>query len=326
MHASPRPGYALCVIAAFVWATTSPGMGYVLRTYHTPALTLSFWRDACIALTLIVALAIASVVRGKGLAWLRVERRALRGMAFAGVVGVGLHHALLTPSILLNGAALAIVLVYTYPTFVTLGARIFFGERIGTGQLVALALSLAGCVLLARAYDPALLRVSWVGVAVGLGTALAHAAYVLSSQRTVAQHSPWIALTIPMICGALTLLVVAAVVQGPASLVRVGGGLDVWLWMVGLSLPTLGGYALFMLSLQHIPGRVASLVVLIEAPVAAGLSVLLLGERLDWPQLVGMGLVLAAAVLPMIRRKKRGERVKLAEDVRQSAITQAIGD
>jgi drug/metabolite transporter (DMT)-like permease len=278
----------------------------VLSTYRTPPLTLAFWRDVFIALMLIVGLAVATAVRGKGPGWLRVSPGALRGMALAGFVGIGVQHALLTPSILLNGAALAIVLVYTYPTFVTLGARIFFGEPIGARQLVALALSFVGCVLLARAYDPVLLRVSWLGMLAGLGTGLAHAVYVLASQRSVEQNSPWVSLTIPMICGALSLLVVAAAVQGPASLVAVGGGLDVWLWMLGLALPTLGGYSLFMLSLRRLPGRVASLVVLIEAPVAAGLSVLLLGERLEWLQVVGMVLVLVAASLPMVRRQATG--------------------
>src|SRR5688572_10133693 len=183
MHSSPRSGYALCVVAAFIWATTSPGLGYVLSTYRTPPLTLAFWRDVFIALMLIVGLAVATAVRGKGPGWLRVSPGALRGMALAGFVGIGVQHALLTPSILLNGAALAIVLVYTYPTFVTLGARIFFGEPIGARQLVALALSFDGCVLLARAYDPVLLRVSWLGMLAGLGTGLAHAVYVLASQR-----------------------------------------------------------------------------------------------------------------------------------------------
>ena len=316
MRSTPRSGYLLCVVAAFIWATTSPGLGYVLGTYHTPPLTLAFWRDAFIAIILVISLAIATLVRGKGLAWLRVERRALRGMALAGVVGIGVQHALLTPSILMNGAALAIVLVYTYPMFVTLGARLFFGERIGAGQLVALGLSFVGCVLLARAYDPALLQVSWLGVAAGLGTGLAHAVYVLSSQRTVQQHSPWVSLTIPMICGALTVLVAALVVQGPASLGATGGGFDAWLWMAAVALPTLGGYSLFTLSLQRIPGRVASLVVLIEAPIAAGLSVAFLGERLDWPQLVGMALVLAAAALPMLWGMKLKPAAQAAQIIR----------
>jgi DME family drug/metabolite transporter len=321
MHSSARPGYVLCIVAAFIWATTSPGLGYVLHTYHTPALTLAFWRDVFIALTLVAGLGVASAVRGKGLRWLRVERGALRGMALAGVAGIGLQHALLTPSILLNGAALAIVLVYTYPTFVTLGARVFFGEPIGARQLAALGLSFVGCVLLARAYDPALLQVSWVGVLAGLGTGLAHAVYVLSSQRSVEQNSPWVSLTIPMVFGALTLLVIASVVQGPASLLAAGGGLDAWLWMAGVALPTLGGYSLFMLALRRIPGRVASLVVLIEAPVAAALSVLFLGERLDWPQLIGMALVLGAATLPMLRAKGQGQRAKPATIVQESATT-----
>lgn len=64
--------------------------------------------------------------------------------------------------------------------------------------------------------------------------------------------------------------------------------------------PTLGGYALFTLSLRHIPGKVAGLISVIEAPVATLIAVTLLGERLEALQIAGMGMILVAVVLPRL--------------------------
>ena len=86
-------------------------------------------------------------------------------------------------------AQFGIVLIYTFPSFVTIGAWLLFGERPTRAQVAALVVSLAGCVLLARAYDPAVLRVSWLGLLVGLSTGLTHAGYVLFSQRSVPRRS-----------------------------------------------------------------------------------------------------------------------------------------
>lgn len=310
MHPSARRGYTLGFSAAFVWAATSPGIKYLLDSFDTPPLSLAFWRDAFIALALGSVLIAYSLRRGRSP--LLVGWRDLRGLALTGTISVGIYHALWVWSIMLNGAALAIVLIYTYPTFVTLGAWLFFKERISRQQVVALMLSFIGCVLLVRAYDPAFLQVSWLGTVVGLSTGITHAGYVLSSQRAVTRHSPWVTLMWTMFFGAVTLFLLTVGIQGPRTLLTVGEGITPWIILLILSLgPTLGGYALFTLSLRHIPGRIASLLVLIEAPISTGIAVLFLGERLLWLQVVGIVLVLSAAILPALALGKSRREVAL---------------
>jgi drug/metabolite transporter (DMT)-like permease len=125
---------------------------------------------------------------------------------------------------------------------------------------------------------------------------------VLFNQRAVTNHSPWLSLALTMSFGALFLLALTAAAEGPASLLRVGAGIMPWLALLALALgPTLMGYALFTSSLRHLPGRVASLIVVVEAPIATLAAVLLLGERIDLSQAAGMLLILAAAVLPGLR-------------------------
>lgn len=297
MNPSPRTGYLLAVLAALAWAATSPGLSYLLENYPISSLTLAFWRDLFIAVACMAGIGVAGAVSGRGLP--RLSGAELRGFALTGAISIGIYHALFVTSVALNGAAMAIVLIYLFPAFVTLGARLIFKEAIGAAQLAALGLAMVGCGLLVRVYDPAVLRVSWLGVLVGLASAITHAGYVLFNQRAVARHSPWLSLALTMSFGSLALAILAAAAGGPASLMQVGPGLTPWLIILGLSLgPTLVGYALFTTCLRHLPGRIASLIMVIEAPIATLAAVLLLGERLEAAQVAGMALILAAAVLP----------------------------
>jgi drug/metabolite transporter (DMT)-like permease len=170
------------------------------------------------------------------------------------------------------------------------------------------------------------LQVSWLGTLIGLATGLTHAGYVLFTQRSVETHSPWTSLAYTMLFGSITLLALwlisgalgAADAVAVASIVRsVGSTATPWLALLALALgPTLGGYALFTIALRYIPGRIASLAVMIEAPVSVLLAVVFLGEHLVWPQLLGMALILGAVGLPRLlasddRAADQGERPAL---------------
>lgn len=313
MSPSIRTGYTLAVLASVVWAATGPLISFLLERYHVPPLTLAFWRDALIALACLAGVAVSGLISGRGLP--RLGGAELRGFALVGAISVGLYHALFVTSIALNGAALGIVLIYLFPAFVTLGARLIFKEPIGPLQLAALTLAILGCVLLVRLYDPAVLRVSWLGTLVGVASALTHAGYVLFNQRAVTRHSPWLSLALTMSFGSLVLLALSLALNGPASLTQLGPDPTPWLIILALALgPTLGGYALFTTCLRYLPGRIASLILVIEAPLATLAAVLLLGERLEPAQIAGMALILMAAMLPgLALRRPATERVAAAD-------------
>jgi drug/metabolite transporter, DME family len=293
MQANPRIGYLTCLLAAFVWSGTGPLISYLLDTHGVAPLVVAFWRDALIAVTCLVGIVALRP------AWLRLSRSDLQGFALVGTISIGIYHAIFVTSIALNGTALAVVLIYLYPAFVTLGSAVLFKEQVGARHIIGLLLALVGCVLLVGAYDPAALSVSWLGILVGVASALTHAVYVLFSQRSVTRHSPWVSLAFTMLFGALVLLVLTLTVEGPRSLLTVGT--DAWPWLVLAFLalgPTLFGYFLFTSSLRHIPGRIASLLLVLEAPIATLIAVIFLGDRLSIIQIIGMALILVAAVLP----------------------------
>jgi drug/metabolite transporter (DMT)-like permease len=79
------------------------------------------------------------------------------------------------------------------------------------------------------------------------------------------------------------------------------GDVTAWLILIGLAIgPTLGGYALFNLSLQHIPASIGGLILVLEAPTASAIAILFLGEQLVTPQYAGMALIFVSILLPTL--------------------------
>ena len=303
MTPSRRTGLILCTIAAVVWAGTAPGIKYLLDVYHVPGVTLAFWRDV------FVTIAVVGMLLVRNRAALRVSRADFTPLALLGVVSIGIYHALWIWSVSLNGAAIAVVLIYLFPTFVTIGARFMFSELLRTVQVIGLLLSLIGMGLLVKLYDPEQIKLNWLGIVVGLTTAVLQAFYVLYTQKAVRTVNPWASLGITMATGSLTLLamlIAAPLVVGQAAApgIFAVGDLTAWLILVALAIgPTLGGYALFNLSLQHIPASTGGLILVLEAPVASAIAILFLGEQLMALQYLGMALIFVSILLPTLTKK-----------------------
>ena len=303
MTPSRRTGLILCTIAAVVWAGTAPGIKYLLDVYHVPGVTLAFWRDV------FVTTAVMGILLIRNRAALRVSRADFTPLALLGVVSIGIYHALWIWSVSLNGAAIAVVLIYLFPTFVTIGARFMFGEQLRTVQVIGLLLSLIGMGLLVKLYDPEQIKLNWLGIVVGLTTAVLQAFYVLYTQKAVRTVNPWASLGITMATGSLTLLamlIAAPLVVGQAAApgIFAVGDLTAWLILLALAIgPTLGGYALFNLSLQHIPASTGGLILVLEAPVASAIAILFLGEQLMALQYMGMALIFVSILLPTLTKK-----------------------
>jgi drug/metabolite transporter (DMT)-like permease len=303
MTPSRRTGLILCTIAAVVWAGTAPGIKYLLDVYNVPGVTLAFWRDV------FVTIAVMGILLVRNRAALRVSRADFTPLALLGVVSIGIYHALWIWSVSLNGAAIAVVLIYLFPTFVTIGARFMFGEHLRTVQVIGLLLSLIGMGLLVKLYDPEQIKLNWLGIVVGLTTAVLQAFYVLYTQKAVRTVNPWASLGITMATGSLTLLAMllaAPLVVGQAAApgIFAVGDLTAWLILLALAIgPTLGGYALFNLSLQHIPASTGGLILVLEAPVASAIAILFLGEQLMALQYAGMALIFVSILLPTFTKK-----------------------
>jgi drug/metabolite transporter (DMT)-like permease len=294
-------GYLICLVGTFLWSSTAVFIRYLVVTFQLPAMVLAFWRDFLVFTFLLL---IFAAVRPT---WLRVARNQLRFLAIYGLL-LSIFNASWTFSVALNGAAVSTVLVYSSAAFTALLGWRMFAESFGPWKILAILLSLAGCVLVSGAWSASAWQVNPLGIVIGLSSGLAFAAYSLfgkaASNRGI---SPWTTLLYTFGIAAAFLLVYnllpAAWPGGVAeNLWWLGSSLAGWAVLVLLAIgPTVGGYGLYTVSLTYLPASVANLIATLEPALTAGLAFLFLGERLSAVQLSGGLMILAGVVLLRLR-------------------------
>lgn len=296
-------GYTAALGAAALLSTTAVFIRYLTVTYKIPALVLAFWRDIFLVLTLVPVLAIVRP------ALLRVERRHLGYLAAYGLM-LSAFNAMWTLSVAFNGAAVATVLAYCSAAFTALLGWWLLREKLNWGKLVAIALSIGGCVLVADALDPAAWSANYIGILSGILSGLTYAGYSLMG-RSASQRglNPWTSLIYTFGFAAVILLGVNLVPgEGmPGGALRTGDML--WLetswvgWGVLFLLaagPTAGGFGLYNVSLSHLPSSVANLIVTLEPAFTALSAYFFLGERLTLIQAAGSLLIVGGVVFMRI--------------------------
>jgi drug/metabolite transporter (DMT)-like permease len=295
-------GYTIALISAGFLSTTAIFIRYLTQTYQMPAIVLAFWRDLFVFLTLLPILAL-----GKW-APLKIKGRDIGFLALFGLT-LAIFNSLWTLSVSLNGAAVSTVLAYCSAGFTALLGWWFLKERLDWGKILAVALSLAGCVLVSNALDPAAWRLNLLGILTGILSGLLYAVYTLlgrsSSQRGL---NPWTAQVYTFWFAAVFLLAfnTTSIFSGgliPGAAARAADFLwlgKAWIGWGALFLlaagPTLAGFGLYNVSLTYLPSSVANLVVTLEPAFTAVIAYLLLGERLSWIQIAGSLLILGGVV------------------------------
>jgi drug/metabolite transporter (DMT)-like permease len=301
MTPDPSPnlsrGYAAAVGAAALLSTTAIFIRHLTVTYAVPALVLAFWRNVFVVVTMIPVLSFTRP------ALLRVGRRDLRYLATYGLV-LALFNAMWTLSVALNGAAVATVLAYCSGAFTALLAWWLLKETLDWAKIVAVALSLGGCVLVADAMNPAAWQLNPLGILTGVLSGLTYAGYSLMG-RSASQRglNPWTTLLYTFTYAGAMLLIgnlwAGASLPGgamhPVDLLWLGRSLPGWgaLFLLAAG-PTVGGFGLYNISLVHLPSSITNLIVTLEPLFTAVIAYLLLDERLTTPQAVGGALILSA--------------------------------
>src|SRR3954471_24186903 len=144
---SPARGYLLVAVGAAMFALGGNLARYVLDD-GVSALRLSQLRSA----GSLVLLAAALAATRPGL--MRIRREDVGQLAFLGVCGLALVHATYYAAIARLEIGVALVIQYMAPLLLLLWLRFRYGRRLAPSLWGAVALSIAGCALVVRAYDP----------------------------------------------------------------------------------------------------------------------------------------------------------------------------
>jgi len=283
----PPTGVLLCVSSAVAFGAMGifgklaydegATVGTLLATRFVLAAAL-FW-------VLLVCAGGARALRG-------LSRRDLALAITLGAVGYGAQAGCYFAALDRLDASLLALVLYTFPTMVTVAAIALGRERASLRTAAALALASTGLVLVlagaaAGALDP-------LGTALGLTAAVVYTTYILISDGVAARVEP-VALSTLVCSGAAVSLTLVGLADGdlqPGTVSATG-----FVWLGGIAVvSTVGAIALFFAGLRRVGPSAASILSTVEPVVTVALAYAVFGESLGLAQLAGGALVLAAVV------------------------------
>jgi drug/metabolite transporter (DMT)-like permease len=198
-------------------------------------------------------------------------------------------------------ASLLALLLYTFPTMVTVAAIAIGRERGSRRTAAALGLASGGLVLVlagaaSGSLDP-------VGTALGLGAAVVYTTYILVSDGVAGRVDP-IALSTLVCTGAAVSLAVVGTLDGDLQPAAVSSTGLLWLGAIAL-VSTVGAISLFFAGLRIVGPSATSILSTFEPVVTVALAFVVFGESLGPAQLAGGALVLAAVVVVSAPARRR---------------------
>lgn len=293
-------------VAAVLVAVVAVSMTAPLTAYAAgPALALAFGRNALGLLTLGPAFLLirrremGKVVRGERFL---VRREQRRGVLFGVLAGTALavHFVTFMSSTRMTSVAMATALVATQPVWQALIATLL-NKRLPRATWAGLAVAVVGAAVASGA-DMRAGGGAMAGDALALAGAVAQAVYTaLSEQARPDVSTPFYSVLCFSVC--TVELLVACLVTGTPPVTFTG---DTWLALLGLLIfPQLLGLFSLNFALGRAPATAVSVMLLLEAPVAAFIAWLWLGQLpvgSAWPGLLMIMLGVSVAMTADARR------------------------
>ena len=279
-------GVLFCLAAA----VASGAMGIFGKLAFVEGATVGTVLATRFAVAAAILWLVAGASRGRSLR--SVSRRDV-GLALGlGAIGYGAQAAGYFAALARLDASLLGLLVYTFPVLVAIAAVALGRERMTRRTAAALVVACGGLVLVlatasAGALDP-------VGAALGLGTAVVYATYILGSEGVAGRLAPLPLAT--LVCtGAAVTLTLGSLAAGDLHPGRVSAAGLGWLAAIAV-VSTVAAIALFFAGLRRVGPTGTSILSTLEPVVTVALAYVAFADRLSAPQLAGAALVLLAVL------------------------------
>jgi drug/metabolite transporter (DMT)-like permease len=170
--------YSYVAAAAIIWGSN----GVIVNWVPYDASAIAFFRVLFASLTLLPVVLLTRKPETMRAA------RSWRVMLSLGLL-LALGWTLLFHSMKLIAIANAVLLNYTAPIFVALLAPLFLKEKLEKSTLLALAISVAGIVVISYQQNLQMSHLNLWGVILGLLAGLAYAGFVIASKRALSSFS-----------------------------------------------------------------------------------------------------------------------------------------
>lgn len=287
-------GYLLIVLSAFLWG---------LLPLFTRNLILAGWSSLSVAsMRSILAAAVSFFCLLFCGDFRRFHAKDTLFYLLYGVFAIGGTFLFYTIAMQYLSSAMASVLLYMGPTFVNILNRLVYKIPFTRGKQISLVVTLAGCALVVRLYDPASVSANLTGILCGLLSGFCYSLTTVIGEAAQNRYPGRVNSWLVMLFGSLAFLVVKPFWSVPVS--------DGSAWFNIICLAVIGSvipYTLYLMGLEmDVDSGAASIISTLEVVFATGVGILCFRDPLEWQQILGIAVVLAGVVI--VRREKTPER------------------
>lgn len=204
-------------------------------------------------------------------------------------IAMGINWILLFQSYRYTTISIATLSYYFAPVIVTVVCPFLFREKLTGKQILCFCMSTAGLVLIIGIGNMGQGGKDWLGILFGLGAAVFYAAVILLNKfikrvagvhRTLLQFFAAILILIPYVAG-----------TGGMHLTELNS--SGWLCLLTVGIVHTGiTYCMYFSALKDLTGQEAAILSYIDPLVAVLVSVVILGERMTFMQVLGGMLIL----------------------------------
>jgi drug/metabolite transporter (DMT)-like permease len=280
-------GTLLILGAAFFWGCSATA-AKVLLNAHLDTLLIVQTRVSISALLMGGAYLLIDP------ALLRVRREDLWRFALLGVGGIAVTNFTYYFVIRESTVATAIIIQYTAPVAVMAWGVVSGEDRVTMLKLLAAAMSLAGCFLAVGGYEKALFTLSPLALLSGIGSVVSYSFLTIYLRRLLRRYSLWTTVFYAILFASLFWLLL----NPPWKVLATDLPGSTWGALALLAIfSVLVPHSLFVGGMRYLVPSRAMITGTFEPVVAILSAAIVLGERLELPQLFGAALVLAAIVV-----------------------------
>ena len=190
--------------------------------------------------------------------------------------------------------AVSAILLYTSPVFVMVMSTLIWKDKITKQKLLALAITLAGCVSVSGILGGNL-SVTLFGFITGIGSGFFYALYSIFGRFALEHYNPYTVTYYTFLCAGLTSLLVASPskVISAFSIYPAVPVFAVCLVLIGTVLP----FVFYTRGLAEVESGKAAILACMEPVSAALIGVIVFGEPMTMSVVTGLVCILAAVYI-----------------------------
>ena len=295
-------GYILVLCAGILWGS----IGFFVRKLNGLGVDTeltAFMRIFCAWIILIPLLLGMSLKSGRN--YFKISKKGLLQCIIMGLVTQALFNLSYSGCINSVGVAMGSVLLYTAPIFVSILSRLLFKEDINARKGIALVINLLGCFIMVTGGDLSVLKVSGIGVLLGIGAGFFYAMVTILGKFTSDEVDPFTMVFYNFLFGWISL----ALISNPIPKIAAVSDLHFWLLAFGYGLiPTVGSYLFYMNGISHdVELSRVPIIASVEPIIATIIGLLVFGENITLVNALGLVIVLFSIVLMNSGRKEKAD-------------------